>query len=265
MVGSLFSQYYYNDLISLQQGTEQYKLFRSNRIHKIKATSFEADNSPTEGFVLEQEISLDGKKITLSTQVSNGRATVTQRTFELGRPKKSVNSSNGIETKTEYSYLENGQLQKMLIATTDTAMKVQSSELHIWNYDQLGLPLYMLKIKNNIDTIRVEFTKDEAGLIAEEKWKKKDKTFETYYYYYDNQQHLTDIVRFNTKLKNLVPDFQFEYDEKGRISKMTQISLSSSNYLIWINTYNEKGLKVKETAYAKEKKLVGSIVYSYEQ
>jgi hypothetical protein len=46
---------------------------------------------------------------------------------------------------------------------------------------------------------------------------------------------------------------------------MTQISLSASNYLIWKYEYNDKGLKTKEIAYAKEKRLVGSIVYTYEQ
>ncbi len=265
LTSGLFGQYYYNDLISLQQGMEQYKLFRTQRIHKVIAQSFEADNSPSEGFKLEQDISLDGKKIVLQSQISNGRSSITSRNYELSKLKKTVASSNGIETKTEYGYLENGQLHKVLVTTSDTAMHTQSTELHAWNYDTEGQPEYMLKIKNSTDTIRVEFLKDEQGLIAEEKWKKKNRTLETYYYYYDNKKQLTDIVRFNSKLKKLIPDLQFAYDEKGRIISMTEISLSTSNYLIWQYDYNEKGLKTKETAFAKEKKLVGSILYSYEQ
>ncbi len=265
LASSLLGQYYYNDIISLQQGMEQYKLFRSQRIHKVTANSFEADNSPSEGFKLEQDISLDGKKIVLQSQISNGRASITSRNYELSKLKKTVAASNGIETKTEYGYLENGQLQKILVTTSDTAMHTQSTELHSWNYDTQGQPDFMLKIKNGTDTIRVEFLKDEQGLIAEERWKKKNRTLETYYYYYDNKKQLTDIVRFNSKLKKLIPDLQFAYDEKGRIISMTEISLSTSNYLIWQYDYNEKGLKTKETAYAKEKQLVGSIVYSYEQ
>ena len=112
--------------------------------------------------------------------------------------------------------------------------------------------------------MQVELVKDEQGLIVEEHWKKKNRTIETYYYYYDANKQLTDIVRYNAKLKKLLPDFQYEYDANGRVSQMIQVSMGSSSYFTWKYTYNEKGLKQKEVGYDKEKKMIGRIEYMYE-
>ncbi|MBV9988048.1 MAG: hypothetical protein JO301_10230 [Chitinophagaceae bacterium] len=259
-----YSQYYFNDVIATQQGNEQYRLLRAAKIKKIKANSFEADNSATEGFQLEQEISLDGKKITLSSVTSGGRSSVTTRSYELSKLKRTQTSGGGIENKSEYSYNDKGQLSKVVLTTTDTAFKYTSVETHEWNYDDAGQPVSMLRIKNRLDTTLIDFVKDEKGQVAEERWKKNNHTLQTYYYYYDAGNHLSDIVRYNSRLKKLIPDFQYEYDAAGRVSQMTQISLGSANYIIWKYTYNDKGLKQSEAGFDKEKKLVGRIEYSYE-
>jgi YD repeat-containing protein len=257
-------QYYFNDMVSTQAGNEQYKLLRTQKIKKIKATSFEADNSVTDGFLLEEEISIDGKRITLSTATSGGKATVTNRAYELGKLKRTQSSGNHIETKTEYSYNDKGLLQKLLFTTSDTAQKAVSTEAHEWYYDAAGQPVSMLKIRDGQDTMRVELVKDEQGQVVEEHWKKKNRDLETYYYYYDANKRLTDIVRYNAKLKKLFPDYLYEYDDKGHIAQMTQVSMSSSSYTVWKYTYNEKGLKVKEEGFDKQKHLVGRIEYTYE-
>jgi hypothetical protein len=259
-----YGQYYFNDVIATQQGNDQYKLLRAAKIKKIKASSFEQDNSPTDGFQLEQEISMDGKKITLSSTTSGGRSSVTTRSYELARLKRTQAVAGGLENKSEYTYNEKGQLAKVVLTTTDTAFKYSSVETHEWNYDNAGQPVSMLKIKNQLDTVFVDLVKDEKGLVVEERWKKNNRTQETYYYYYDSGNHLTDIVRYNTRLKKLIPDFQYEYDAAGRVNQMTQISLGSANYIIWKYTYNDKGLKQTEAGFDKEKKLVGRIEYSYE-
>lgn len=259
-----FGQYYFNDIISTQLSNEQYKLLRSQKVRKIKATSYEADNSLTEGFQLEEDISMDGKRIILSTATSAGRSAVTNRFYELGKLKRTQSGSLNIDTRTEYSYTDKGQVQKIVLTTTDTAMKSTLTEAHEWQYDSTGAPVQMLKIKNKTDTVTVVFLKDEQGLIAEEHWKKKNRTLETYYYYYDANKKLTDIVRYNSRLKKLIPDFQYEYDANGRVSQMTQVSMSSASYIIWKYTYTDKGLKQKELGFDKDKKLIGRIEYSYE-
>ncbi|MEK7198766.1 MAG: hypothetical protein AAB212_02445, partial [Bacteroidota bacterium] len=173
-------------------------------------------------------------------------------------------TSNGIETKTAYSYTEKGQINQLLFTTTDTALKSSSTELHEWNNTESGQPLSMLKIKNRTDTLFIVLVTDEKGLVAEEHWKRKNRDIETYYYYYDTKNQLTDIVRYNAGLKKLIPDFQYEFDTTGRVRQMIQVSMGSASYLIWKYTYNEKGLKIKETCFDKEKKLVGRIEYTYE-
>ncbi|MES2330648.1 MAG: hypothetical protein V4539_13680 [Bacteroidota bacterium] len=259
-----YSQYYFNDMVSTQASNEQYKLLRANKIRKIKATSYEADNTITNGFSLEEEISLDGKRIILSTAISSGRSSVTNRFYELSKLKKTQSVNNGIDSKTEYTYNEKGQIQKIAFITTDTAMKSTLTEVHEWKYNEAGQPVSMLKIKNTKDTTVIEFMKDEQGLITEERWKRKNRVVETYYYYYDANKQLTDIVRYNTRLKKLLPDFQYEYDANGRVSKMTQLSMSTNSYLIWQYVYNEKGLKLKEVGFDKGGAMIGRIEYVYE-
>lgn len=262
--GTLSAQYYFNDLVSIQISNDQYKLLRTQKIRKISATSFEADNTPTEGFALEENISMDGKRITLSTTTSGGNASVTNRFYELGKLKKTQSAGRNIENKTDYSYTDKGWIQKIVLTTIDTAMKSTLTEVHEWTYTETGLPASMLKIKNRTDTTLVELVRDEQGNVVEERWKKKNSVLETYYYYYDAAKRLTDIVRYNIRLKKLMPDFQYEYDSNGRTTQMIQFSWNSSSYIIWKYTYNEKGLKKEETGYDKEKKTIGRIVYSYE-
>ena len=233
-----YGQFYFNDIVSTHQGNDQYKLFRSLKVKKITATSFEADNSLTDGFLFEQEISMDGKKIVLNTVTSIRKSSVTTRNYEMGRLKKSQSNNNGIDNKTEYFYSDNGVLQTIQLTIFDTALKTTMLETHEWKYN-------------------------EKGLVLEENWYKKSKVVETYYYYYNEKKQLTDIVRYYAKMKKLLPDFQYEYNELGNVSQLLQISLSSANYLIWKYGYNERGLKTKEIAYDKEKKMIGRIEYQY--
>lgn len=85
------------------------------------------------------------------------------------------------------------------------------------------------------------------------------------YYYYDEKNRLSDIVRYNTKVKKLLPDLMFEYDENNRVvQKITTVSnLLMGGYLIWRYIFNEKGLKTKEALFNKDKELTGKIDYSY--
>lgn len=259
-----YSQYYFNDIVSTQVSNEQYKLLRANKVKKIKATSYEADNSVTEGFLLEEEISTDGKRITLTTALLGGKVSVTNRIYELSKLKRTQSSAYRVDNKTDYTYNEKGQVQKILFTTADTAINTVSTEAHEWVYNEIGQPVSMLKIKNKTDTTLIELVRDEQGQVVEEHWKKKNRNMETYYYYYDANNRLTDIVRYNARLKKLLPDYLYEYDEKGRVSQMTQISMSSANYIVWRYAYTDKGLKQKEAGFDKEKKLVGRIEYMYE-
>ena len=122
----------------------------------------------------------------------------------------------------------------------------------------------MWRIINKTDSLAIRFKTDENGNITEEQNFKKGNASDLTYYYYDDKNRLTDIVRYNTKAKRLLPDFMFEYDDQGRvIQKITTTSKLNLGYLTWRYLYNEKGLKTKEALFNKEKQLQGRIDYSY--
>ena len=56
----------------------------------------------------------------------------------------------------------------------------------------------------------------------------------------------------------------YEYDSLGKIKKMIQVLAGGSNYNSWIYYYNTTSqLKEKEVCYDKQKQLLGSIEYLY--
>ena len=97
----------------------------------------------------------------------------------------------------------------------------------------------------------------------EERWRKKGSLVENYFYYYNEQHKLTDIVRYNAKALRLLPDYLFAYDSNGTLIQLTQVPQGSSNYLVWNYVYAANGLKEKELCFNKQKQPVGRIEYSY--
>lgn len=260
--GFASAQYYFNDIISIRQGNDQYKVWRAQKIAAIKTISYEPDNSVTDGFSVTQEISRDGKKVTITT-LTNNRTSVTINSYDLGVLKRTQSNNKNISNKTDYTYDTQGRISKVHLSTIDTFMNSTISEVHEWTYDEYGAPASMLKIKNQHDTVTVQFIKDEKGNISEERWRKNGRTIESYYYYYNANRQLTDIVRYNSKLKKLLPDFVYEYNAANQPTQMTQFSLGSNNYFVWKYKYNDKGLKTEEICSDKSKLQVGRIEYQY--
>lgn len=262
-ISSAWGQYYFNDLLATAQSQAQYQLLRTNKVKKITAISFEEDGSANEAFLLEQELTMDGKRLSTKSGIQSGKTSTVTSFFELSKLKRTLSNSNGIDNKMEYFYDNTGKLIKLSLTSGDTAVKYSTQEYRDWVYGANGLPASIVKVKNKIDSSVAKIVIDEEGNVAEEQWSRKNTPLETYYYYYDQQHRLTDIVRFNQKLKKLVPDYVFEYDAKGKLAQMTQLS-GSGKYFTWQYEYNEKGLKWKETCRDNERKLVGKIEYKYE-
>ena len=258
-----YGQYYFNDIVATQQGNQNYQILRTNKVKKVIATSFEQDNTPTEGFLLSQTLSIDGKKLVTQSGTISGKKNQVTSFFELGKLKKTQSFSNGIDNKMEYAYNEKGQLKQLILNSGDTSVKYKSNETREWKYLANGQLLSVLKIKNNADTTEALLVLDEKGNVVEEHWKKKQKEIDTYYYYYNTANQLTDIVQYNTRLKKLVPVYVFEYDTNGSLQQMTQLSLGGK-YLVWKYSYNNKGLKLMETCFDQENKILGKITYQYE-
>ncbi len=258
---NVYSQYYYNDVVTTQQTNEQYLLLKKNHIQQVSAKSYESDGEVTTDFLLEQTITANGSEITTTSDFPSTGKSLAQSFYLNDKISKTVTNSDNVASTVTYNY-DGDNLKSITTQTEDTFMNSSSVETHLWFYEN-NKPTKMLLIKNNNDTTTVELTKDEHGDIAEERWRKKGRLLENYFYYYNEQHKFTDIVRFNTKAQRLLPDFLFEYDDSGRLIQFTQIPVSSDNYLVWHYEYGANGLKEKELCFNKQKQPVGSIEYTY--
>ena len=256
------AQYYYNDLLTTAQTNEQYLLLKKNHVQEVVAKSYEADGALTTDFLLEQKIAADASEITTTSDYPATGKTVSQSYYANNRLSRTVTNSDRVTSTVTYSYNPDGGLASIVTETVDTFMNSSGREAHLWFY-QDHLPVKMLLVKNNSDTTTIELSKDEHGDIGEERWKKNGRQIEHYFYYYDDEHRLTDIVRYNAKAQRLLPDFLFDYDTAGVLVQFTQIPQGSSNYLVWHYEYNNNGLKEKESCFNKEKQLVGTIAYAY--
>ena len=182
----------------------------------------------------------------------------------MGKLKKSESNNKGVESSTLYSYHEMGLPALIQSTTNDTFLSALTGEIHQYFYKPDGSPDYAYIIRNQSDTVQVNFTTDNQKLVLEETWTRRKKEIEKYYYYYNDKQQLTDIVRFNSKSNKLLPDFVYTYNEAGNIIQMIQVPRTGNNYITWKYIYNEKGLKTTENCFNKEKQLLGTVVFSYD-
>jgi hypothetical protein len=77
-------------------------------------------------------------------------------------------------------------------------------------------------------------------------------------------------VRYNKKVKKLLPDFILTYDEAGRVIQKVSSTPGDNlgkvvwvGYIIWRFIYNENGLKTKEALFDEGQQLSGKIEYKY--
>ncbi len=261
------AQYYYRDIILTAQSGEQQQLYKKNRVAYVQLHSYEADNSPSENF--ECKVVLNGSFTQIRTYTHSASAGISSLSAFYnfrGMLYKSVDSTADLITTYTYTYDSTGKLYSAAsissAVTADRKKNINEVETHIWHYTSDGYPLDMLYINNN-DTTVVKFKLDDAhNLIEEESWHRNISKGKTYYYY-DDLNRLSDIVRFNSRLQRLMPDYIFEYDTTGKISRMITVQPGDNDYLTWLYTYNEKGLKTEERCYSKQKKLLGRIEYEY--
>jgi len=257
------AQYYYSDIISTKQINAQYHLLKTNSIKSVELSSFERNSEPTDGFKGNQKIDQKENRVETYTRTNaSGETFFTAWYNSQGMLTHSIDSSQEAVDESFYEY--DAQNRLLLIRNKSHSDNVASTETHQWQYNANGIPSGMLRIRNNMDTLTVEMVIDDKGLVTEEKTFKKKQPQGTVYYYYDTQNRLTDIVRYNLKAKRLLPDYMFEYNETGQLKQMISIPEGSNNYLTWRYLYNEKGLKKMELCYSKEKELLGKVEYVYQ-
>lgn len=256
-------QYYYNDIISLKQSNEIYAALKQNNIHLVTATSTESDNTLTTGFSYKKQITNNGSLVITDVSLEATGPTETLEYYTNNLLSKSVDSSVNVTTTVDYKYNDEGNIDWIQTQTDDTSRSMHSTEVHKWFYTN-NIPDSMLRIKDNADTTFVHFKKDAQQNIIEEMWLKKNKMIEHYFYYYNDSNKLTDIVRFNTRAQQMLPDFLFAYNDNGTLSQLTQIPQGSSDYITWQYIYDDRGLKIKDVLFDKHQELLGTVTYTYE-
>jgi len=256
------AQYYYNDIVDLRASNNIYLNLKKNNIHQVSATSMESDNTPTEGFVFSKIIKNNGALVVTHTEMEASGISDDYDTYTNGLLMTSSDSADKVLTTVLYTYANDGKIFQVQTQTDDTTMNVHSTELHKWFYTG-NTPDSMIKIKDQADSTIIHFKKDENQHITEELWTKRGRTIEHYYYYYNDKGQLTDIVRFNNKAQQMLPDFLFEYNDNGVVSTLTQIPQGSSDYVIWQYVYDERGLKIKDVLFDKQKELLGTVNFTY--
>lgn len=259
-----FGQIYYKDLVSAAETDRIMKAFLTNKVVSVNASGFDAKGIKTNDFDEKREVLQNGTVLKTTTRHGTDFSSSISKFDEHQKLIEVIDSSTGLMSNTLYNYDPSGKIISIKNITTDTASKINSTEIHYWYYNAQGHPERMLQVINNSDSTEYKFHSDEKGNVSDEQSFRNGAAGEMIYYYYDNNNRLTDIVRYNEKLKKLFPDYMFEYDENNHvIQKLTTLSNLSLGYLIWRFVFNDKGLKTKEALYNKDKIMTGKIEYTY--
>jgi hypothetical protein len=271
----LHAQYYYNDIIVTQDLNRQMQTYVANKVKMVTATGYTPQGTKATDFAEVQAIIENGKTLKISRNSELTYSSFYQRYDEQNRLISIIDTTQGVRSNTTYEYNVGGRITVIQNTVKDTASDIDMVELHKWIYNKDGKVEKMWRTINGADSLEIRFFPDEKGNPGEERTFRNGYETDMLYYYFDERNRLTDIVRYDKKVKKLVPDFIFTYDESDRIiQKIT--SAPSENfgvggygkvvwvkYMIWRFIYNAQGLKTKEALFDKDQQLTGKIEYSY--
>jgi hypothetical protein len=239
------------------------KLYQQHKVNRVVLNSYDADGTKSDAFFVEQTFSPATN--TLRTITRSGvtlESVLTTYLNDKGQVAKTVDSSADLVNTSIYTYNNEGLLIDVQQSSIDSSNAFSQFEEHQWQYEN-GKVSRLLRIKNKKDTTLVQFKLDDSGNIAEEQSTHNGVASEPVYYYYDDKNRLTDIVRYNNKAHKLLPEYMFEYSNSNQVIQKITVPSNNSDYLIWRFQYDNKGLKIKEAVYNKQKQLNGKIEYIY--
>jgi YD repeat-containing protein len=264
------AQYYYNDIIGTAETNKQMQAYLTNKVATVSATGTDQRGAKATDFSEFHEVKENGKALRTSSIITLNKKIVYCRFDDQVRVTSMVDSSGGIASVTTYEYNAQGKLVKVQNTVSDPDNDFNQAETHFWIYKNDGSPEKMWRVmvsslNNNIpDSLEVRFVNDDKGNPVEERSFKKGRENSFLYYYFDEANQLTDIVRYNNKVQKLLPDILLTYDDDGRvIQRITTTSSLNLGYLTWRYIYNKQGLKTKEALFNKDKELTGRIDYTY--
>jgi hypothetical protein len=258
------AQYYYKDIVGTQNINQMIKLYKDNKVVEAEATGFDGEGVKNTDFSETHTFLPSNGLLIISTRNKTSIDRQDYRFNERGLLSSILDTLTTDISSTTYTYDNNNNPVLIKNVVTDAEDSINENEVHVWFYNPDGKPVRMLRIINDRDTTEVRFTLDNKGNVVEELPFVKNKSGEKLYYYYDDKSRLTDIVRYNTKARRLLPDYMFEYSPTNQvIQKITTLSTIGLGYLIWRYAFDEKGLKTKEATFNRDKVMTGKIEYSY--
>lgn len=267
---TLRAQYYYSDIIGTGETNRQLQSYIANKVRMVTATGYTPQGSKATDFAEVQEIMENGKVLKVSKNSNLTYSSFYQRFDEQNRLISITDTSQGIRNITTYEYDTGGRVINIQNSVNDPVTEINQVEVHRWIYNKDGKVEKMWRTINGADSLEIRFIPDENGNPGEERTFRNGYETEMLYYYFDERNRITDIVRYNKRVKKLLPDAIISYDDAGRIiQRITSTSgdnLRSTTwvgYIIWRYIYNEQGLKTKEALFDNEQKLAGKIEYSY--
>jgi hypothetical protein len=257
------AQYYYKDIVGTKETSELIRQYMNNKVSRVQLTSYDVNNTKNDKFYVEQVFTPQFLK-TITRSGDEDPSNFISFINNQGQVIKTVDSSDAFIATTLYTYNPGGSLTSIHSTSSDSSRTFVQTEEHKWEYNGAEISR-MLRIKNGTDTSFVQFKRDERGNISEETVRRKGVVSEPVYYYYNAENRLTDIVRFNTKVKRLLPEYMFEYSPAGQVIQRITVPANNSDYLIWRYQYDATGLKIREAIYTKQKQLTGKIEYVYQK
>ncbi len=258
------AQYYYKDIWNLGQLKADFKIIKEEKIKIVSIKSFENTGEASDGFRCEKKIKGDYSQSQMMSKSNiTGESVLVTNYNSTGQIISTTDNTPTTTSSTEYKYDDSGRLSTVKITATADGDTSSIIETRDYQYDDASLPAQMVRKKNGTVVSNISFLKDEQGNIIAENVRDTRTTDRKYYYYYDKENRLTDVVHFNDLAGKLLPDYIYEYTDTAFPSQMISASESGNNYFIWRYNYNEKNLRESEICYSKDKRMLGRIVYEY--
>ncbi len=258
------AQFFYKDIWTIQQLTKDFSILKNENVRTVVIKSFEDDGEPSQDFFCERKIDRDfTKSETVTRSIITQQSLLVSYYNERGWLIKTVDSTQTSLSRVEYTYDNKGHIIMVTNFTKANDENGGITETHQYIYNATGKPEKMIRRKNNADISTINFTIDDKGNVIDEEEIIRGVKGRKYFYYYDDKNHLTDVVHYNERAKRLLPDYMYEYNQSGQIKQMISTEDNISNYFTWKYTYNDQRLRESEKCYSKEKRLLGSIQYEY--
>jgi hypothetical protein len=258
------AQFYYKDIWNSQQLIKEMAIVKHENIRTVSIKSFEDNGDPSKEFFCEKKID---RNYTMAQTVTRSNVTDQSLLTSLFNTKglilRTTDSTVSSLNRTDYIYDNNDRIIEVKTFTKAEDEAVGIEESRSYNYNASGNIEKMARKKNMKQLSIVNFKADEKGNVIEEEEISSKGQRTKYFYYYDVNNRLTDVVNYNERANRLLPDYMYEYNDVGQITQMIATEVGSSNYYIWRYTYNDQQLRETERCLSKERRLLGSVQYQY--